>query len=161
MKNTPLALALVAGLAFAAGNAIAGEPVDDPPKDPAAAAQYDAMDVAAQEPVTNTDRMDAADSDQPVEDTWITTKVKSSLLADTATAGTRIDVETNNGVVALSGHLDSQAQVDAAVRIAEGIKGVSRVDSSDLLYGTMADYQGVDDDEMDRDDRDDQDDRDY
>ena len=35
-----------------------------------------------------------AASAQPVDDTWITTKVKSSLLADTAVAGTKIDVDT-------------------------------------------------------------------
>lgn len=73
-----------------------------------------------------------APSAQPVDDTWITTKVKSSLLADTAVAGTRIDVDTVNGVVFLTGTAGSQAQVDAAKKLAAGIQGVSKVDASKL-----------------------------
>src|SRR5690606_15875348 len=38
------------------------------------------------------------DSDQPINDTWITTKVKSSLLADSDVAGLDVSVETVNGV---------------------------------------------------------------
>ena len=49
-----------------------------------------------------------AASAQPVDDTWITTKVKSSLLADTAVAGTKIDVDTVNGVVYLTGTASTQ-----------------------------------------------------
>ena len=47
------------------------------------------------------DKKPAADaaSSQPVNDTWITTKVKSSLLADTAVSGTKIEVDTVDGVV--------------------------------------------------------------
>ena len=55
-------------------------------------------------------KKDAAEapSAQPVDDTWITTKVKSTLLADTAVAGTKIDVDTVNGVVYLTGTAGSQ-----------------------------------------------------
>lgn len=126
MTKTKIALALATGLMFSAGAAMANDPVDDPVQDAE---------------VTNTDVLDEADSEQPVEDTWITTKVKSSLLADTDTSGLQIEVETNNGIVGLSGQLDNQDQVDAAVRIAEGIEGVVEVDASDLHYGTMADYE--------------------
>ncbi|WP_307774133.1 BON domain-containing protein [Luteimonas salinisoli] len=72
------------------------------------------------------------DSNQPVNDTWITTKVKSSLLADTDVAGLDIDVETVNGVVTLSGDVESQAQIDHAKRIAADIEGVTSVDASGL-----------------------------
>ena len=72
------------------------------------------------------------DSDQPMSDTWITTKVKSSLLADSAVAGLDVEVETVNGVVHLRGDVDSQAQVDRAVEIARDIDGVTNVDSSRL-----------------------------
>ncbi|NLW96044.1 MAG: BON domain-containing protein [Xanthomonadaceae bacterium] len=72
------------------------------------------------------------DSDQPVDDTWITTKVKSSLLADSDVSGLSIDVETVNGTVTLSGEVDSQAQIDEATRIAREIEGVVNVDSSRL-----------------------------
>ena len=73
-----------------------------------------------------------APSAQPADDTWITTKVKSSLLADTAVAGSKIDVDTVNGVVFLTGTVNSQAQADAAKKIAAGIQGVSSVDASKL-----------------------------
>ncbi|KAF1687369.1 transporter [Pseudoxanthomonas broegbernensis] len=73
-----------------------------------------------------------AESAQPVNDTWITTKVKSSLLADNDVSGTKIEVDTVNGVVFLTGTAHTQAQVDEAKRIAAEIDGVSRVDASRL-----------------------------
>ncbi|MGO1542317.1 MAG: BON domain-containing protein [Luteimonas sp.] len=73
-----------------------------------------------------------SDSDQPIDDTWITTKVKSSLLADSDVAGLDVEVETVNGEVRLNGDVDSQAQVDRAVQIAQDIEGVTNVDASGL-----------------------------
>ena len=73
-----------------------------------------------------------AASAQPVDDTWITTKVKSSLLADTDVAGTKIDVDTVNGVVYLTGTASTQAQADQAKKVAAGIQGVTKVDTSKL-----------------------------
>ncbi|MBJ6983286.1 BON domain-containing protein [Luteimonas sp. MC1750] len=78
------------------------------------------------------DGHDAADSEQPVGDTWITTKVKASLLADEDVAGLEIDVKTVNGVVTLRGDVASKAQVEEARRIASGIEGVVEVDASGL-----------------------------
>lgn len=75
---------------------------------------------------------DDTNSEQPVTDTWITTKVKSSLLADTAVAGTKIDVDTVNGVVYLTGTASTQAQADQAKKVAAGIQGVTKVDTSKL-----------------------------
>lgn len=72
------------------------------------------------------------DSDQPMSDTWITTKVKSSLLADSDVAGLDVEVETVNGVVHLRGTVDSQTQVDRATEIARDIEGVTNVDASGL-----------------------------
>lgn len=71
-------------------------------------------------------------SQQPVEDSWITTKVKADLLVDEQTKGLDINVSTTNGVVTLAGRLDSAAQVDKAVSIARGIKGVKSVDATTL-----------------------------
>ncbi|ADV28394.1 transport-associated protein [Pseudoxanthomonas suwonensis 11-1] len=76
-----------------------------------------------------------ADSNQPVTDTWITTKVKSSLLADSDVSGTKIEVDTVDGVVFLTGNVDSQAQVNEAKRIASEIDGVGKVDTSRLKVG--------------------------
>lgn len=79
----------------------------------------------------NDNRQDM-ESDQPVSDTWITTKVKAELLADRDVSGLDIDVETVNGVVTLRGEVESQAQIDRATALARGIKGVTNVDASGL-----------------------------
>ena len=81
-----------------------------------------------------------SDSDQPINDTWITTKVKSSLLADSDVAGLDVSVETVNGVVRLSGDVESPAQIDRAVEIARDIEGVTNVESSDLTVVVGPDY---------------------
>lgn len=92
--------------------------------------------VASDDPQTrNTADNDGRDSDQPVGDTWITTKVKASLLADDDVAGLEIDVETVNGVVTLTGDVESQAQVEEAKRIASNIEGVTDVDTRGLTAG--------------------------
>lgn len=72
------------------------------------------------------------DSSQPVTDTWITTKVKSTLLADSDVAGTEINVDTVDGVVTLAGVLTSQAAVERAIELTRGIDGVVAVDTRAL-----------------------------
>ena len=71
-------------------------------------------------------------SEQPVTDTWITTKVKSTLLATDGVAGTDINVTTIDGVVTLAGVLDTQAAVDKAIEVTRGIEGVVSVDTRAL-----------------------------
>jgi hyperosmotically inducible protein len=75
-------------------------------------------------------------SAQPVNDTWITTKVKADLLATENVSGLDIKVETVNGVVTLSGAVANKAQKDKAVEVATKIKGVTRVDSSGLTLAS-------------------------
>lgn len=72
------------------------------------------------------------DSEQPVTDTWITTKVKSELATTDGVSSMDINVETVNGVVSLIGVLDTQMAVDKAVAAAQSVKGVKSVDSSGL-----------------------------
>lgn len=98
---------------------------------PLASAANDAADGAAKQAATKQTQADAS-SQQPVEDSWITTKVKADLLVDDQTKGLDINVSTTNGVVTLAGRLDSAAQVDKAVSIARGIKGVKSVDATTL-----------------------------
>jgi hyperosmotically inducible protein len=73
-----------------------------------------------------------AKSDQPVTDTWITTKVKTELATTDGVKSTNISVTTKDGVVALVGVLPTQAAVDKAVMATQSVKGVHRVDSSGL-----------------------------
>lgn len=64
-----------------------------------------------------------------MDDGITTTKVKAALLADSSVKGTDINVETLNGVVQLSGFVDSQAQVDRALQLAKDVQGVTKVDN--------------------------------
>jgi hyperosmotically inducible protein len=71
-------------------------------------------------------------SAQPGTDTWITTKVKTELMATKGIPSTDISVTTTNGNVTLSGVVDTKAQVQKAVAVAQAVKGVHKVDSSAL-----------------------------
>ena len=71
-----------------------------------------------------------------IDDSAITTKVKSALLADPDVKGLDIQVETNKGEVQLSGFVDSQAQIDRAISIARGVEGVNNVQNKMTLKTT-------------------------
>ncbi len=62
-----------------------------------------------------------------VDDSVITTKVKSLLGADDFLKSFEISVETYKGTVQLSGFVDSQKAIDKAGEIASGVKGVKSV----------------------------------
>ena len=65
-----------------------------------------------------------------IDDTVITTKVKTELANDNLLKSFQISVETRKGVVQLSGFVDSQYAVDQAGRIARGVEGVKSVENS-------------------------------
>lgn len=60
-------------------------------------------------------------------DAAITAKVSAGLAQDSALSAIKIDVDTSNGVVTLTGPAPSQESKDRASTIAQGIKGVSSV----------------------------------
>jgi hyperosmotically inducible protein len=91
---------------------------------------------AVANPQEQTETVNEAESSQPVGDSWITTKVKSKLLAHDETEGSEIDVDTLEGVVHLSGALGSQAEIDKAVEIARSTEGVIDVDANGLTVST-------------------------
>ena len=62
-----------------------------------------------------------------VDDSVITTKVKSQLAGDDFLKSFEITVETYKGIVQLSGFVDSQNTVDRAGQITRGVQGVSSV----------------------------------
>ena len=62
-----------------------------------------------------------------VDDSVITTKVKSLLAADDFLKSFQIGVETYKGVVQLSGFVNSQKAVEKAVEITKSVKGVQSV----------------------------------
>ena len=75
------------------------------------------------------------DSQSPVSDTWITTKVRTKLHTIDGLDNSDISVETNNGIVTLSGRVDSQDQINTAVSAVKTIKGVKDVNTSMLKTG--------------------------
>ncbi len=62
-----------------------------------------------------------------VDDSVITTKVKSLLAADDFLKSFQIGVETYKGIVQLSGFVNSQQAVDKASEITRSVKGVKSV----------------------------------
>ena len=64
---------------------------------------------------------------ETIDDTTITTRVKTAMLNDPAVGGLRIDVDTFKGVVTLSGRVKTQAEKDQAIALARKIDGVVEV----------------------------------
>lgn len=66
-----------------------------------------------------------------IDDTVITTKVKTAIFNESTLKSSEINVETYKGVVQLSGFVNSQDDIDTAVRVARSVKGVKSV-SNDM-----------------------------
>lgn len=62
-----------------------------------------------------------------IDDTIITTKVKAAIFNEPTLKSTEINVETFKGVVQLSGFVSSHADINKAVEVARGVKGVKAV----------------------------------
>lgn len=77
--------------------------------------------------VTEPQAAEGRTTGQAIDDATITMVVKSKLLADATVGALKIEVETRNGVVSLSGPVKSQSEKDTAVRIARETSGVKDV----------------------------------
>ena len=64
-----------------------------------------------------------------IDDAEITAKVKAAIFAEPGLKTLQISVDTVNGVVALTGSVDSQANSDRAEALAGAVAGVSRVEN--------------------------------
>ncbi len=62
-----------------------------------------------------------------IDDSVVTTKVKSALLAEPSIKSLGISVETQKGQVELSGAVESDSQAKRAVQIASNVGGVKSV----------------------------------
>jgi osmotically-inducible protein OsmY len=62
-----------------------------------------------------------------VDDTVITTKVKTAIFNEPTLKSAEINVETFKGKVQLSGFVNSKQDVDKAVMVARSVKGVESV----------------------------------
>jgi osmotically-inducible protein OsmY len=79
------------------------------------------------------------------QDTWITTRVRSEMVADPAIRSVNYTIDTENGSVFLIGSARSQEELDRTTRIARYVPGVKRVVSyvelrsgSPVAAGAMA-----------------------
>jgi hyperosmotically inducible protein len=68
-----------------------------------------------------------------IDDTVVTTKVKSALLADADIKSFDLKVETRKGAVQLSGFVDNQAQIDRAIAATQAVEGVKSVENGITL----------------------------
>jgi len=62
-----------------------------------------------------------------IDDSLITTKVKTALMADDDVKSFDIQTETRKGEVQLSGFVDNAAQIDRALTLARAVEGVTSV----------------------------------
>ncbi len=70
-----------------------------------------------------------------ISDTWITTKVKASLMTSRWVSATDINVDVEEGVVKLTGEVNNDDEKELAIDLAENIRGVRNVDASGLIIG--------------------------
>jgi osmotically-inducible protein OsmY len=69
---------------------------------------------------------------QYVDDSVVTSKVKAAIVNDMALKGFQINVKTYQGVVQLSGFVDSAEKANKAADLARGVSGVTDV-KNDLI----------------------------
>jgi hyperosmotically inducible protein len=70
-----------------------------------------------------------------IDDSVITSRVKSALLADADIKSFDFKVETRKGEVLLSGFVDNQSQVDRATAATQAVAGVKGVQNNVVLKG--------------------------
>jgi len=73
-----------------------------------------------------------AKTERAGSDSWITTKVKSEIMADSVSKGFKVSVKTVNGVVMLSGVLPNDDAVAHVKDLAGKVDGVKSVKASQL-----------------------------
>jgi hyperosmotically inducible protein len=89
---------------------------------------------------TGDHRGDAPDTDRTGGQAWddaaVTRHVKAALLDDPVVRGLKIDVDTRDGVVYLTGTVRSQAEMDRAIELARQAKGVRDVQPNLQIQST-------------------------
>lgn len=88
----------------------------------------------AQAGTMQTGKRAADGAGQDISDSWITTKVKSTLLYSSNVAGSAIDVSTDKGVVSLSGRVSSGSERALAIELTQNVRGVKSVQSRELTF---------------------------
>ena len=78
----------------------------------------------------------AATTERVMSDSWITTKVKSELLADSVSKGFDVNVKTLHGVVVLKGTVANRDAANHVKNIAKKVDGVRSVNTAALLVAS-------------------------
>ena len=73
-------------------------------------------------------------NDNYLSDQVITAKVKAALIQDPDIKNNNVSVNTHNGIVQLSGFVDTKYEVKKAARIAASIPGVMKVKNHLIEY---------------------------
>ena len=71
-----------------------------------------------------------------MDDSSITAKIKSDMAADPLLKASQITVTTKNGVVKLSGVVDSQQSIDRALEITRNVKNVQSTENNLVVKRT-------------------------
>ena len=82
---------------------------------------------ASAQTATEKTKQAAKDTGEVITDAAITSAVKTKFLGDTTVGGLKIDVDTKDHVVTLTGAVKSAAEKAEAIRLAKTTKGVARV----------------------------------
>ncbi len=128
MKNA----SSLAVIAFASSLALLTAACDRTPEEPTAG---QAIDNASQEARNEASELGstlenkAEQAGQAIDDASITTAIKGKYLADDTLKGLDISVETEQGVVKLTGSVQSDSAKELATQIAQGVEGVVNVDN--------------------------------
>ncbi len=124
-------LHLVASIAIAGGLCAALPGCNKPPDTPTSSGQGGT-------PPSNTANLPGAPSatiGTQIDDSVVTTKVKSALLNDPDVKSIDFKVETRKGEVLLSGFAANQSQIDRAIAVTQAVAGVKGVDNKVSLKG--------------------------
>jgi len=83
-------------------------------------------------PKENVAKAATLEAGHDMSDGWITTKVKSTYMYSTNVDSSDISVNTDKGIVALSGKVGSGAERALAIELAQNVRGVKSVNSKAL-----------------------------
>jgi hyperosmotically inducible periplasmic protein len=134
MLASSLAMLLALGACDRYGDSTAGRTPADRTEQATSRATEETRDAAARaraqadKAADKTKAMGASAGDK-VDDATITTKVNAELAADKDLSAIKIDVDTKDGVVTLTGPAPSASARERATEIAKNVKGVTSVNN--------------------------------
>jgi hyperosmotically inducible protein len=91
------------------------------------------IDKAAESASQKIEKTGEAVAREYLDDAAITAKIKAEILSDPLLKVSQIEVTTTNGVVKLSGTVDSQQSIDRATEIARSLKDLKSVENGLVL----------------------------